>query len=1094
MPREWTVTTGDYRQPVINPPELQLRGAQWVRRVTPEQLSERMGELTLARAELYVDSERVQSISTGDQGRLLLATVEGNRPRPYTVMITRLDDRDGLPDWHSRCSCPVGVECKHVVATLLTARDHLGGGASAVPAWRRFVQEQLEPQEPQAQDHGVRLALRLETTKELLGRRRVTRVTIHPAHRTKGGRWSKQASWDEIGLNRVRRRFNVAQADAIAALRDLGDRRHHRTPYAMGAPLIYLDECNAGVWAGLQQCVATGVELLPSYKSDAEVRLLPDPVHVAADFAEQDDGSLQGSAAIREFAEAHGETLVFGDPGHGAGVVGHDGSITVAQLESTLTSAARALLLDGPLDVPAEDVAEFRDLYYPRLTRQLRLVASDGLEVPEQLRLRLTLTSPEPQAILVTAQMLYAGKHLKPVALDAYDRSRDRVAEHALIGRVEETLREHGLMELIGGLGWWPMERTMLRGWPAVRLLEQLDELEESDDLDIEVVDELPVFEESRVAPQITIGATDSEDNDWLDLHVTVTIDGEEVPFAALFAALARGDEAMLLASGTWFSLDRPELRRLELLIAEAREIADKQRESLSINRFHVGLWDELEELGVVDQQSERWGRQLELVRGLDRFTTPSVPDSVHATLRSYQLDGFVWLAALWDCSLGGILADDMGLGKTLQALALLARAREEGELELPVLVVAPSSVVGTWVSEAARFVPDLKVVPLAETSKRRGGTVAEAIDGAEVVVTSYAVLRLDGEQFAENRWNGLILDEAQSVKNHQSKTFQAAKRIGAPFTLAITGTPLENSLMDLWSMLALAAPGLYPRPDAFAQRYRKPIERGQAPELLDQLRRRIRPLMLRRSKEQVAGDLPPKQVQVQSVALDAKHRQTYDRHLQRERQRVLGLLEDPDGNRVAILAALTRLRQLALDPRLVDDVPSGSDPSAKLTWLVEQLVELAAEGHRALVFSQFTSFLKLARDALNAAGLATSYLDGRTRNRQKVIDGFKEGDDAAFLISLKAGGVGLTLTEADYVFVLDPWWNPATEAQAIDRAHRIGQDKPVMVYRLVSADTIEEKVVGLQERKRELFDKVVDGDGGIGGAITPDDIRALLE
>ena len=233
--------------------------------------------------------------------------------------------------------------------------------------------------------------------------------------------------------------------------------------------------------------------------------------------------------------------------------------------------------------------------------------------------------------------------------------------------------------------------------------------------------------------------------------------------------------------------------------------------------------------------------------------------------------------------------------------------------------------------------------------------------------------------------------------------------------------------------------------------------------------------------------------MQVLSVTLGAKHRQTYDRHLQRERQRVLGLLEDPDGNRVAILAALTRLRQLALDPRLVDDVPSGSDASAKLDLLVEQIAELAAEGHRALVFSQFTSFLKLAREALTAAGLSTSYLDGRTRNRQKVIDEFKSGDSAAFLISLKAGGVGLTLTEADYVFVLDPWWNPATEAQAIDRAHRIGQDKPVMVYRLVSGDTIEEKVVALQERKRELFERVVDGDGGVWGAITPDDIRALL-
>lgn len=1087
-----TVGPGGYRRRVINPPELQLKGAEWVRRVGPEQLAARLGELTLARAELYVDSERVQSINTGDQGRLLLSTVEGNRARPYTVMITRVEDHDGLPDWHSRCSCPVATECKHVAATLLTARDHLGGSTPELPAWRRFVQEQLEDPPVDHSDDGVRLGLRVEATKELRGRRRVTRVSVRPSHVTKTTNWSKTSSWDEIALNRVRRRFNLAQADAISALRDVIVGRTHQ--YALAPAEIHLDESGAGLWSALRDCVATGVELLPAYNSREQVRLLPDPLQVAADFGEQPDGSLLGSANVVGLTDRPGDVVLFGDPGHGLALVGHDGTITLAQLETALSPATRALLLDGPLTVPPEDAEEFRDLYYPRLTRQLRLVSSDGLPVPEPLRLLLTVTSPEPQAIQVTVRMLYAGKHPKPVALDVYDRTRDRVGEHELVGRVDPTLRELGLMELIGGLGWWPVSESVLRGWPAVRFAEHLDELSASDDIELVIDGELPAFEESTVAPLITIGAADSEDNDWLDLHVTVTIEGEEVPFAELFAALAREDEAMLLASGTWFSLDRPELYQLERLIAEAREIADKQREGLSINRFHVGLWEELEELGVVDQQSERWTRQLERVRDLDRFSAPTIPESLHATLRSYQVEGFTWLAALWDCALGGILADDMGLGKTLQTLALLARAREEGELEVPVLVVAPSSVVGTWVGEAARFTPDIRVVALAETSKRRGSTVKEAIGDAHVVVTSYAVLRLDADQFAETAWNGLVLDEAQWVKNHASKTFQAAKRIGAPFTLAVTGTPLENSLMDLWSMLALAAPGLYPRPEAFGQRYRKPIERGQAPELLDQLRRRIRPLMLRRTKEQVASDLPPKQVQVQAVELSAKHRQIYDRHLQRERQRVLGLLEDPDGNRVAILAALTRLRQLALDPRLVDDIPAGGDNAAKITLLVEQIGELAAEGHRALVFSQFTSFLGLARDALDKAGLSSSYLDGRTRNRQAVIDGFKGGDDPAFLISLKAGGVGLTLTEADYVFVLDPWWNPATEAQAIDRAHRIGQDRPVMVYRLVSAGTIEEKVVALQERKRELFEKVVDGDGGVGGAITPDDIRALLE
>jgi SNF2 family DNA or RNA helicase len=408
-------------------------------------------------------------------------------------------------------------------------------------------------------------------------------------------------------------------------------------------------------------------------------------------------------------------------------------------------------------------------------------------------------------------------------------------------------------------------------------------------------------------------------------------------------------------------------------------------------------------------------------------------------------------------------------------------------------LVVAPTSVVGTWLGEFAAFAPGIPVVALTETSGKRGTTVREAIAGAAVVVTSYAILRLDDAAFEEVGWRGVVLDEAQFVKNRQAKTHVAARRLGAPFTIAVTGTPLENSLMDLWSLLSLTAPGLYPRPDVFTQRYRKPIESGERPELLELLRRRIRPLMLRRTKEQVALDLPPKQVQVVPVELHPVHRRIYDRHLARERQRVLGLLNDPEANRVAILAALTRLRQLALDPALVEPEHEGRAVAAKIDLLVEQLRELAAEGHRALVFSQFTGFLRRVEAALDAAGLRTCYLDGTTRNRQEVIRGFRDGESAAFLISLKAGGFGLTLTEADYVFVLDPWWNPAAEAQAIDRTHRIGQTRPVTVYRLVSADTIEEKVIALQERKRDLFQRVVDEGGALSGAITADDVKDLL-
>ncbi|MFZ1411643.1 MAG: DEAD/DEAH box helicase, partial [Micropruina sp.] len=478
----------------------------------------------------------------------------------------------------------------------------------------------------------------------------------------------------------------------------------------------------------------------------------------------------------------------------------------------------------------------------------------------------------------------------------------------------------------------------------------------------------------------------------------------------------------------------------------------------------------------------------------LDPASLPAIPapESLTATLRPYQQDGFDWLARRWQTRLGGILADDMGLGKTVQVLALACAVKERGDLDLPMLVVAPTSVMGTWAAEAAHFAPDLVVRVITQTSKKRPADLAETIAGADVVVTSYTLARLDDTEYQQQQWSAVILDEAQFVKNRQSRVYQAVRRLRARVKFAVTGTPLENNLMDLWSLLSITSPGLFANPDTFTEVYRRPIEAGGDSTALPRLQRRIRPLMLRRTKEAVAAELPPKQEQVLAVELSPAHRRLYDKQLAAERKKVLGLVDDLNRNRITILRSLTMLRQLSLSPALID--ASHPAQSAKLDLLVEMVTELAAEGHRALVFSQFTTFLRMARDRLNEEKINTSYLDGRTRDRGAKIDAFRNGDDPVFLISLKAGGFGLTLVEADYVFLLDPWWNPAAEAQAIDRTHRIGQDKHVNVYRLVSADTIEEKVVALQERKRDLFSRVVGDGSDVAAPLSALDIRGLLE
>lgn len=440
-----------------------------------------------------------------------------------------------------------------------------------------------------------------------------------------------------------------------------------------------------------------------------------------------------------------------------------------------------------------------------------------------------------------------------------------------------------------------------------------------------------------------------------------------------------------------------------------------------------------------------------------------------------------------------------MGLGKTVQLLTLMLHAREMGE-QRPFLVVAPTSVVSTWQQEAARFAPSL-TSQLLRSAPRRKDLATDA--DLDLVIASYAIVRRHQKTFQQREWALLVLDEAQFVKNPATLQHQAVAALDASTVFAVTGTPMENSLADLWALLNLSAPGLFPSARRFKERYIQPIELGKVPEnseggdyrkrRLAELRRRIRPLVLRRTKELVAPELPAKQEQQLFIDLSSAHRALYDTVLQRERQKVLGLLADLDRNRFIVFRSITLLRMLALAPGLVDPADAGVR-SRKLDALVEHITEMHAEGHRALVFSQFTSYLALAADRLQAAGIDVVQLDGTTRDRAAVVDAYRTGTAPVFLISLKAGGFGLTLTEADYVFLLDPWWTPAAEEQAIDRAHRIGQTRPVNVYRMIAAGTIEEKVVELQERKARLFSAVMDDDDLFARSLSADDIRGLFD
>ncbi len=791
-------------------------------------------------------------------------------------------------------------------------------------------------------------------------------------------------------------------------------------------------------------------------------------------------------------------------------------------------------LADERLVVPEAGQAAFLSRYYPRLRRQATVTSSDGsFTAPEiagpELVVRAAYTGGHHVDIRWEWSYHVGGTELTAALGAARDPFRDQEAEARLLaglslpasapGVPREATDSRGLPAVLAGGppggdgGREPPMRGVtggsapggkhftLRGFDAMAFsTEVLPLLEGRDDVRVELTGRVPDYHEAGDSLEIGLstGALDGE-RDWFDLGITVTVEGREVPFADLFTALAHGQSYMLLADGAYFSLDKPELAALSRLIDEARSLQDQPDGSLRISRFQAGLWEELSGLGVVGHQAAAWQQQVRGLLAVEEIDAVPLPAALNAQLRPYQLSGFQWLAFLWAHGLGGILADDMGLGKTLQTLALIqhakdvARQQEAGLVRNPpFLIVAPTSVLANWAAEAHRFTPDLKVVTVSDTLGRRGGTLNDVIDGADAVVTSYTLLRLDFEAFGGREWAGLILDEAQYVKNHQSKAYQCARRVAAPFKVAITGTPMENNLMELWSLLSIAAPGLFPNPERFKDYYARPIEKSGNADLLAQLRRRIRPLIMRRTKEQVAADLPEKQEQVLEVELSPRHRKLYQTHLQRERQKVLGLLGDVNHNRFTILRSLTLLRQLSLHAGLIDEENSDV-PSAKIDALLEQIEDVVGGGHRALIFSQFTRFLRIARARLEASGVECCYLDGTTTNRAAVISSFKDGTAPVFLISLKAGGFGLNLTEADYCFLLDPWWNPATEAQAVDRTHRIGQTRNVMVYRLIASGTIEEKVMALKARKAELFSSVIDSDGAFSSALSADDIRALF-
>ena len=1122
-----------------------MSGSVLLPRLLPSAISHHVGDRTAGRSLASARGGSVGEVHWDEASSTVSAPVtdaDGVEHRAEAVLVEYEEDavsrRFQAPGpgglWRPRsslCDCEVGEACLHVGALLYRTNDLAVRAAKEdPPAEWRSVLRPLLGRGTVAERSGTAvakpLALRvdLEAATSSAGSSRHHREVATAAHLASGaelwlglrpvtrgrkGLWIKgDLSWRSFEFRRAGREYDQAQGEALTRIFAAASVERSYTSGAVDH--LWLNSITSPLlWQALAHALDAGIELLPGSglasiqlagtgQAGLDVRGLEGGDLVVAPrlgiAGAADDGPagtpegdsddlpadaprrtvrLLGAAGVLEAIPANEELL----------------AARIAPLPAAVPRDLRTLLHRRQgLTIPAADRETFLEVAYPRLRALSTVTSTDGsVELPAARRpiLHLEAAYAEGDRLSLRWSWRYHDPERRLPIDQRQGARRDPAHEDEVIAEAMTLWPHHPSdgAQLLSGVD------------TAEFTAHVLDALDGLDHVEVQVTGTRHAYRELDGAPQVRITQHASPGkNDWFDLGFDITIEGRQIPFPSLFVALARGRDKLLMPDKTYFSLDHPAFDALRELIREGEALAEWEPEVQRISTFQVDMWDELAEIADQAEASAEWTASVGLLRSLEDRPVPSLPAGLHADLRPYQREGFAWLALLFEQGLGGVLADDMGLGKTVQTLALIAHAREQSPGAPPFLVVAPASVLPVWRREAERFTPDLRVRVLEGTSSARGGRGEEDLEGVDLVVTSYAVLRLDEELFASRRFQGFVLDEAQFVKNRRSRTHLAAKRVRAGMRLAITGTPMENSLDDLWAILDLVAPGLLGTAIGFRKRFTLPIATGEAPQRMEQLRRRIRPFLLRRTKELVAKELPEKHEEVLTVTLSPEHRAVYDSVLQRERKKVLGLIDtDLDRSRFIVFRSLTLLRMLALDPSLVDAEEYADVPSSKLEALFDRLEEVIGDGHRVLLFSQFTTYLDRVAAELSARGIGFAHLDGSTRDRDAAVSGFRDGDAPVFLISLKAGGFGLTLTEADYVFLLDPWWNPAAENQAVDRAHRIGQDRQVMVYRMIAEDTIEEKVLALQRRKAELFDALTDGGEAFRSAVTAEDLRELL-
>ena len=1057
---------------------------------SPQWLASEVDEGTWRRGLGYFQDgqvDEVDAVQTTESNLVLLGRCSGSRGAQYEQHIAFMAFGD-VVELDGECTCPVGYNCKHVVAVVLEwQRQMLYPDQSALDPVDDWLEAFAGSESGPADDRQEALLYLIRQQARNPNTLEVSFSVAKP--RASGVGWTR------------------GRAAASSTLFD-----HWSTPHYLGrqdeeilslirasAPMNSASNVLSGAAGGLAllRMAATGRCFLDD-DGDRDQAIQPGPARALRIDWQRQDGGFKLDVAI----EGGGLMLDLDPPSY----------LDLDQLLVGLVQcpegldASRVLALSRAPLVPkdrAASVARRLALAVPTLPTPVPVERVDVAGPPQPI-LTVDFDPRVPQFAVAHPRFAYGDQRVDPGGdailvrddeLGLVRIERDLGAEEQALAQLEDfsLVRLHGRNDQFVQPGW--KQDVALRDTWFAWIDQQRPRLEQAG-WQVELVEHqgLTISQADSIH-----GEVEESDNDWFSLRFDLEFDGWVMPLLPLVSELLEHyqpgalPENLYLNAGKGHFVKVPSAR-IEPVLSTILELFDQvDGDSLALPRPDVGRLNDLDGVPIQGATSLRkLAAKLRDFSGLDQI---KLPTTFKGSLRDYQQQGVNWLQFLRSHGFGGILADDMGLGKTIQTLAHLSVEKRAGRMKNPCLIVAPTSLMSNWQREAARFTPGLKVIVLQGPDRFDR---FEQIEKANLVLTTYPLLPRDRDELLARQWHYLILDEAQQIKNPKAQAAQVVRRLDAQHRLCLTGTPMENHLSELWAQFDFLMPGFLGEHQDFRRHYRTPIEQHGDGEKLQRLTCRTAPFMLRRTKDLVAAELPPKTELLRTVALGDKQAMLYESVRLTMEKKVRQSIANRGLARshIIVLEALLKLRQVCCDPRLLPAGTRGAKAagSAKLELLFDLLPELIEEGRRVLLFSQFTTMLGLIEKEVGKHGIAYTKLTGQTRKRDAAIERFRSGEVNLFLISLKAGGVGLNLTEADTVIHYDPWWNPAVEHQATDRAHRIGQDKPVFVYKLVAEGTVEERILALQERKQRLADQV-HGQGRAQDQppIDEDTIKALL-